>query len=111
MSAALVVLCPHAVHQLPKVGACRGGELVAGMPQIMEVDTSKARCGEGGQPVATPEVGVAKGASSRTGEYERVVLAVSESGEMLAQGIRSPCSSMPAAWPAARSRRSSRSAR
>ena len=48
----------HPCHEFPRIRARIGGELVAGMAQVVNVDAFQADSGERGTPDPSPEVGV-----------------------------------------------------
>ena len=48
----------HAVHQLSEVRARLGRELVAGVPQVMKMNTGQADRGSSRHPGATVEIAV-----------------------------------------------------
>src|SRR5262245_17816484 len=58
----------HAFHQLAKVGSRLGGQVIACVPQIVEVDSLEIGGGDRGNPDPVPEDGVAERLSFRTGE-------------------------------------------
>jgi DNA (cytosine-5)-methyltransferase 1 len=45
----------HALHQLAKTGARLGDEVVAGVPEIVEVHAREAGCGDGRDPISVAE--------------------------------------------------------
>jgi hypothetical protein len=60
----------HPFHEFPGVRALVGDELIASVPQVVEVDAGQAGRGEGGQPDTATEVGVCQGRAGRAGEDE-----------------------------------------
>ena len=73
----------HPRHEFPRIGTRSGGELVAGMPQIMKVDPGQPDCSERGEPDATAEVRIGQRRASRTSERKRS--ATRKRGEVLTQ--------------------------
>src|SRR5690242_7197142 len=62
---------PHPSHELPEVSARIGGELIAGVPQVVEVNVFKTYSGQRGKPDTPPEVRMRKRRSCRAAEHER----------------------------------------
>ena len=73
----------HALHQLTRVRARVGGELVSGMAKIVKVDADQAGSGKRGHPDAAIEITVTKRLAVWAGEDESRRL--TESVEMLAK--------------------------
>ena len=61
----------HPGHQFFRVGARVGSELIAGVPQVVNVDALQADSGQRGKPHATAEVRVRKRRAGRAAEDER----------------------------------------
>ena len=64
----------HPGHEFAGIRARIGTELIAGMPQIVEVNARQTGCFESGQPDAVAEVGVCQRRTARAGEDEQCVL-------------------------------------
>jgi hypothetical protein len=60
----------HPLHQLTEIRACFGGELVAGVPKVVNMDALQADSGQRGQPHPPGEVAVTQRRALRTGEDE-----------------------------------------
>jgi hypothetical protein len=73
----------HAVHQLAEAGARFGDEVVASVPEIVEVDTCHLGRGDRGDPDPVAEDGVAEQLSFRTGEQQAVLPGQSMFGEVV----------------------------
>ena len=60
----------HRCHEFLRIRARIGGELVAGMAQVVNVDAFQADRGERRNPDPPPEVGVGQRCALGTGECE-----------------------------------------
>jgi hypothetical protein len=65
ITAARVLLWPHAVHQLSQARARISGQGVSGMAQVVEMNTGQASFGDGGQSRAAVEVAMSQRCARR----------------------------------------------
>jgi hypothetical protein len=72
----------HPFPQLPEIGACRRGEIVAGMPKVMKVNLREPRSGAGPMSDPAPEVAVMQRRASGTSEDQRVIARGNEPHQM-----------------------------
>jgi hypothetical protein len=72
----------HPIHQLPQIGTLSGGQIVAGMPEIMEVHTGQTGPLAGCQPDAATEVAMTQRLITWAGEDERVRSGRAEVGQV-----------------------------
>jgi hypothetical protein len=67
----VLAVVSHPDHEFPGVRARVGGELLAGVPQVVKVNALQADGGENGQPHTAAEVGVRERRAGRGSEDER----------------------------------------
>ena len=76
----------HALHQLPEVGAGLGDQVVAGMPEVVEVDPIEVGSGDRRNPDPVAERGVTEQLAFRAGEEQTVRPGQSVLGQMADDG-------------------------